>query len=59
MDEIVVNDDSSVKPDYSNVYNKRQFTFLIEEFLKHCVKSAEVDFNEYNYHSLMEAWEKW
>lgn len=53
-----VKEDDSVYPDKSNIHNKKQFTFLIEYFLGEALKSDECNFNEANYRSLMEFWEK-
>jgi hypothetical protein len=51
-------DCNSISPDTSNIYNKRQFTFLIEAFLKAAVKSPECSLCEEQYDELMEFWER-
>lgn len=50
--------DEGVKPDTSNIHDKREFTFLIEAFLK----SSLVNCNgmcPQIYEELMEYWERW
>lgn len=52
------NNEMVLKPDESNIYNKRQFTFLIEAFLRSAVKECN-GFDDKIYDELMEFWEKW
>lgn len=54
---LITTDNGNVIPDTSNIYNKREFTFLIEAFLKDALKNCNICPKQCD--ELMEYWEKW